>query len=346
MMAATPLSAQVSTPSPKAYTIGGYVITKANATTQDGAAKEADMSLRLVRAYVDGRVKNVQYKAQMQYNGNISKLDESGIRLLDAWAEWQPMTEAKLRVGQMKRCFTFENPMHPWNIGIGAYSQLITRLAGMNDRVGEQPSNGRDLGIQLHGDLLPSRSDGHRWLHYQVGVYTGQGVNHSDANTRKDLIGGIIINPTKHLQLGVFGWTGDYQKNGITVDRNRYSFGINYNNDWTVRSELAFSEGHRISDYTLNTTTGTYTVSGTDGTDAWYVEVGTPTFSDSRVFARWDVYREGKTWDAAKTIYELSAQHYFDKNLMLQANYGFNADKSSALGRYYHTIDLQLYWRF
>ncbi|MBO4907021.1 MAG: porin [Bacteroidaceae bacterium] len=343
------LSSQVTTPSltgrqggGSAYTLGGYVITKANTTTRDGVDKKADMSLRLVRAYVDGRVNNVQYKVQMQFNGNTSKLDESGIRLLDAWAEWQPMTEARLKVGQMKRCFTFENPMHPWNIGFGAYSQLADKLAGFNDRVGEHPSNGRDLGIQLQGDLLPSRNDGHRWLHYQVGVYTGQGVNHADLNTRKDLIGGLFVQPTSHLQIGVFGWTGNYCKDNITVDRNRYSFGINYNDKWTFRSELAFSEGHRISDYNI----ATGAVSGYDNTDAWYVELGTPTFCDSRIFCRWDVYREGKTWDNAKTIYALSAQHNFDRNLMLQANYGFNADKSASLGRYYHTLDLQLYWRF
>ena len=49
--------------------------------------------------------------------------------------------------------------------------------------------------------------------------------------------------------------------------------------------------------------------------------------------------------DRAKSIYGLSAQHTFHPNLMLQANYGFLVDKTSADERY-HTVDLQLYWRF
>ena len=131
-------------------TFGGYVITKANATTQDGAKVKADMGVRLVRLYVDTRLGDFQMKFQAQANGNTSGVN--GPRIVDAWAEWQHWKEFRVKFGQFKRCFTFENPMHPWLIGHGTYTQLVDKLAGFNDRTGEHASNGRDIGHQLQGD--------------------------------------------------------------------------------------------------------------------------------------------------------------------------------------------------
>ena len=86
------------------------------------------------------------------------------------------------------------------------------------------------VGLQVQGDLFKSPDDGHNWLHYQLGVYNGQGVNHADRNDNKDLIGGLWLSPVKDLCIGAFGWAGEYSKdaNGkkITVDRNRMAFGL------------------------------------------------------------------------------------------------------------------------
>ena len=119
--------------------------------------------------------------------------------MVDAWAEWEKYSFIKVKFGQFKRGFTFENPMNPWDIGFGAYSQATDKLAGMNDRVGEHSSNGRDLGLQVQGDLFKSQKDGHAWLHYQIGAYNGQGINHADRNDNKDLIGGLWLSPVKRL---------------------------------------------------------------------------------------------------------------------------------------------------
>lgn len=325
-------------------TFGGYVIGQMGVNNQEGAAKHSDMSLRLIRAYVDGRVLNVAYKLQMQLNGMPNK--DNGPRVVDAWAEWQHWKELRVKFGQMKRPFSFENPMHPWNIGFGAYSQLTNRLAGFSDRVGEHASNGRDFGLQLQGDLFPSRHDGHRWLHYQVGLFNGQGINKADANSRKDLIGGIWFMPVEDLQIGAFGWTGNYQQDGITVDRNRYAFGLNYNGSKAiVRAEFAVSEGHKVADYIGADGQRLATPTGSDGADAWYVAAGVPMAHRTKIWAKWDVLRDAKTWDSAHQQYALSAEHRPHPNLMLQANYTFNHDHLAS-DLHYHTFDLQLYWRF
>ena len=306
-------------------TFGGYVIAKGSATTSDDTDKKADMSLRLVRLYIDSRLGDFAMKVQLHVNGNTSGVN--GPRLVDAWAEWQRWKEMRVKVGQFKRPFTFENPMHPWLLGRGAYSQLTDRLAGFNDRTGEHQSNGRDFGLQLQGDLFASSRDGHRWLHYQAGVFTGQGINFADKNTRKDLIGGLWVSPVKELQVGLFGWTGNYvDSDKQTHERRRYAVGANYNGRWTARAEFA--------------------VDNADGkADAWYVIAGTPTWHRTRLFAHYDVYRNGKSQDNAKSLYGLSLQHQPHPNLMLQANWAF-ADDRTAADRHYHNVDIQCYWRF
>ncbi|MDE6173021.1 MAG: OprO/OprP family phosphate-selective porin [Bacteroides sp.] len=325
---------------------GGYVIGKSSANDQDiyGSNKShTNFDLRLARLYVDGKVLDFKYKFQMEMNGVSGTSKEKGPRIVDAWAEWVRYKFLNIRFGQFKRAFTFENPMNPWDIGFGSYSQLIDKLAGMNDRVGEHSSNGRDIGLQLQGDFLPIGKDNHNFVHYQVGVYNGQGINHSDENRSKDIIGGIYVYPVKNLAIGAFGWAGEYSKNGINVDRNRMAVGLKYEADWTVRAEFAVSEGHKVDDYESD---GTLKNGTSDKADAWYIAVGAPLSKKCKVYAKWDVYRDNKEWNTQKSLYCLSANYYFCKNLKLQANYNYTCDKTTAGDSHYNTVDLQLYWRF
>ena len=328
LLTALPLSAQTIVEQLKQNTtFGGYVIGKINATTQEDADVKFDLGIRMARVYVDTKVGDFAMKLQMHLSGSPLNKNENSVHLVDAWVEWQHWRELRVKFGQFKRCFTFENPMHPWLLGQGNYSQLSLRLAGFNDRTGEHSSNGRDIGLQLQGDLFKSQRDGHRWLHYQMGVYTGQGINHADKDTKKDFIGGLWIAPLKELQIGAFGWWGNYiSSDGTSINRRRYSFGINYTGDWTARAEYAVDQA-----------------AGT--ADAWYAIVGTPAWHHTKLFAHYDVYREFRSQDNAHSIYGLSLQYNFHPNFMLQANYGFHHDKTSADTKY-HAVDVQCYWRF
>lgn len=321
-------------------TFGGYIIGKAGANDQEGKTNSS-FDLRLARVYANGQVLDFKYRLQMEVNGVSGTSQEKGPRIVDAYAEWVKYPFFQVRFGQFKRAFTFENPMHPWAIGFGGYSQITDKLAGMNDRNGEHSSGGRDIGIQLQGDFLPIGNDRHNFIHYQVAVYNGQGINHGDANDKKDLIGGLYLYPVKDLAIGAFGWNGSYTKNGITVDRNRMSFGVKYESNWTVRAEYATSQGHKISDYKADGT-----VTGSDKADGWYTAVGAPINEKLKIYAKWDVYREAKDWDNAKSLYCLSANYSLHKNLMLQANYSYTHDKTNIVDSRYNTLDLQLYWRF
>ena len=333
-------------------TFGGYVIGKAAFNDQDLDAKNESHStfdIRLIRAYVNGKVWDFKYGLQMEMNGVAGGSSEKGPRVVDAWAEWCKFDFLSVKFGQFKRGFTFENPMNPWDIGFGAYSQATDKLAGMNDRTGEHASNGRDLGLQIQGDLFKSKKDGHAFLHYQVGAYNGQGINHGDRNDNKDIIGGLWVSPVKDLCIGAFGWTGKYSKdvNGrkVTVDRNRMAFGLKYESRWTVRGEYVTSQGHKISDYQV-ADDGTTTATGRDKADGWYATVGAPVTPHCKIYGKWDVYRDRKDHASQKSLYQVAVNYYFCKNLKLQGLYAFVEDNAYGGDQHYNTGEIQLYWRF
>lgn len=324
-------------------TFGGYVMGKAMVTDQDQST-HSSFDLRMARAYVNGQVLDFKYRLQMEVTGGgVGETNEKSVRIVDAYGEWAKYKYFTVRFGQFKRAFTFENPMNTWDIGFGAYSQLITKLAGMSDRVGEHSSGGRDIGVQVAGDLLPVGNDKHNFLHYQLALYNGQGINQKEKNNGKDLIGGAYVYPIKELAIGVFGWNGSFTKNEITVDRRRMAVGLKYESKWSVRAEYATSKGYKISDYTED---GTLKATACDKADAWYMTIGAPLSKKLKVYAKWDVYRDTREWDSMKALYCLSANYYFHKNFKLQANYSYTRDKSTTKDGRYNTFDLQMYWRF
>lgn len=335
------LSDIVSKPKFSGYLIGNY-----NATFQDDNNSNT-FSIRLIRLVMTGRILNdFEYKIQGQVNGNSSTFGESP-RIVDMSLEWLKHKEFKVKIGQFKRPFTYENPMNPIDIGFNSQAQGILKLAGFNDRTGEQSSSGRDIGIQVSGDLLPN-SEGRTLLHYEVGVFNGQGINHTDKDHAKDFIGGLWIRPIKTLEIGGFGWIGQYTNESFTnpekqlksTDRKRWGAGLKYEDKWTLRSEYMYSYGGVVTDKTRPF-----------HSDAWYVTLGAPIFKNFKVYGRWDCYRDAHTWASLKTDYGLSANYTLGKNLIFQFNYTFTDDRSARnaakpLDSHYNTLDVQVTARF
>ena len=105
-----------------------------------------------------------------------------------------------MKIGQFKNPFTFENPMHPIDQGFMGYSQNVSKLAGFSRLVaGEHASNGRDIGLQFQGDFLKN-ANGENLLHYQIGVFNGQGTNTKDVDhNQKNVIGGVWVMPVSGM---------------------------------------------------------------------------------------------------------------------------------------------------
>jgi len=344
----------------------GYGMLQYQAQDKEGA-KTNSLNLRLARFILDGKIGDFDWRAQIQ-GTNAKGPGEPTVQLVDLYAEWVKHKEARIRVGQFKRAFTFENPTHPITQGWYAYADVINRLSGFGDRAGEKSSGGRDIGIQLQGDLFPA-GDGHRFLHYQVGVYNGEGINTSDKDNRKDIIGGLWVVPVKGLRIGAFGWTGshgnmtgyerDADGNPVLDDEgnkktftcnlplNRYCLSAEYDlNEYTFRAEYLHSQGWGVAPNQAGKGNTAIDYTNGDKADGWYVFGIVPVIkSKLHAKARYQTYRQSKEWSSAKTMYEIGANYFFTKNLQVNFEYARVNDRSLAKHNY-NFVDLELDFRF
>ena len=343
-------------------------------------AESNSFNIRMGRIALEGRIADDFYwKTQIQFNGNTSNLGSSP-RLVDLFAEWQKYEYFKVKVGQFKNPFTFENPMHPIDQGFMGYSQNVSKLAGFSDRAGEHASNGRDIGLQLQGDFLKN-ANGRNLLHYQIGVFNGQGINTKDVDNQKNVIGGVWVMPVSGMRIGAFGWTGSYARKGerteivtvpfgtsFVVDRkithpdyrklaqNRYAFSFEYKKDgWTVRSEYIHSTGKAFAksitnfndanakDCSLNEKIG-------DKAQGVYGLVIAPLAQlpkNSRIDikARYDMYQPNGKNNMQKTQYEAGLNFHIGKRITILTEYALVNDKTLAKHNY-SMADAEFCFRF
>ena len=328
----------------------GYGMLQYQGTDQEGAESNT-FNLRLARFILDGKIGDFDWRAQIQ-GTNVKGPGEPTVQLVDLYAEWRKYPEFKVRAGQFKRAFTYENPTHPITQGWRAYADVINNLSGFGDRTGEKSSGGRDIGVQISGDLFPN-ANGRRLFHYQVGVYNGEGVNQKDKDNRKDIIGGIWVMPIKGLRIGAFGWTGsrgdmtmkDADGNNVTgsVSKNRYAFSAESSQDeYMFRAEYLHSQGfgsgkagNNTVDYSLG-----------DLADGWYAFGIVPVIKGKlHAKARYQCYRAQKEWGTSKSSYEAGLNYFFTKNLEMHLEYARINDRKLEKSDY-NLVDLEMDFRF
>ena len=306
--------------------------------------------LRLARFILDGKIGDFDWRAQIQ-GTNATGPGQPTVQLVDLYTEWRRFPEFKVRAGQFKRCFTFENPTHPITQGWRSYADVINKLSAFGDRTGERSSGGRDIGIQVAGDLFPN-ANGRKLFHYQIGVYNGEGVNESDKDNRKDIIGGVWVMPIKGMRIGIFGWTGSRGSmldpltgEKRSVEKNRYCISAEYDlNEYTFRAEYIHSQGWGAASPGNNVREISY--ENGDKADGWYVFGIVPLIkSKLHAKARYQTYRNQKNWASSVNQVECGLNYYFTKNLEAHLEYSHVNDRSLAKHNY-NLIDVELDFRF
>lgn len=338
----------------------GYMLGQYKATLKENSESNT-FNLRMARLSVGGRILDeFEYKIQGQINGNTSTLGESP-RLVDMFLEWQKHKEIKIKAGQFKRPFTFENPMNLIDQGFMGYGQAVTKLAGFTDRTGEQASNGRDIGVQVQGDLLPDQN-GRSLFHYQVGVFNGQGINMSDVDNKKDIIGGIWYMPVNGMRIGTFGWVGSSARKGtytdidgnsqngiVSLNKYRYALSAEYKqSDMQLRAEYVHSTGYGFKQ-TINNNNdkNDANINYADGNkaDAFYALAIIPIKHNKiRAKARYDLYRKSASWGNTLAQYEIGLNYLFHKNIEIQCEYALIDDRT--LPKNYSVVDVEFCVRF
>ena len=334
----------------------GYAMLQYQGEDKEGSHSNT-FNLRLARFILDGKIGDFDWRAQIQ-GTNATGPGQPTVQLVDLYAEWRKYPEFKVRAGQFKRAFTFENPTHPITQGWRGYADAINKLSAFGDRTGERSSGGRDIGIQLSGDLFPN-ANGRRVFHYQIGVYNGEGVNQKDMDNRKDIIAGVWVMPIKGLRIGVFGWTGSrgemvdsklidpVTKQPMTrsVEKNRYALSAEYDKDeYTFRAEYIHSQGWGAKS-PGNNVREIYYENG-DKADGWYVFGIVPLIKGKlHAKARYQTYRNKKEWGSSVNQIECGLNYYFTKNLELHAEYSRVNDRNLAKHNY-NLVDVELDFRF
>ena len=334
----------------------GYAMLQYQGEDKEGSHSNT-FNLRLARFILDGKIGDFDWRAQIQ-GTNATGPGQPTVQLVDLYAEWRKYPEFKVRAGQFKRAFTFENPTNPITQCWRGYADAINKLSAFGDRTGERSSGGRDIGIQLSGDLFPN-ANGRRVFHYQIGVYNGEGVNQKDMDNRKDIIAGVWVMPIKGLRIGAFGWTGSrgemvdsklidpVTKQPMTrsVEKNRYALSAEYDKDeYTFRAEYIHSQGWGAKS-PGNNVREIYYENG-DKADGWYVFGIVPLIKGKlHAKARYQTYRNKKEWGSSVNQIECGLNYYFTKNLELHAENSRVNDRNLAKHNY-NLVDVELDFRF
>ena len=303
----------------------------------------------------------------MQVNGNTSSLGTSP-RLVDLFAEWQKYDFAKIKFGQFKRPFTFDNPLHPIDQGFMSVAQSVISLSGFSDRTGEHASNGRDIGVQLQGDFLKT-AEGRNLLHYQIGVFNGEGINTKDVDQQKDIIGGLWVMPVDGLRIAAFGWTGSTTRKAnykeeiivgnvtttqhvsktVTLQKRRYALSAEYKkNDWTLRSEYIHSTGKAFASKNPDgKSKQSVSISSLgDQAEGCYALVIAPIIKKKLYAkARFDAYTPTGSWAQSKSLYEIGIDYDIDKHFRIASEYAIVKDKT-LVNSNYNIMDIQVSFRF
>ncbi len=272
--------------------ISGYVMAR---YTYNG--DESTFRLRRVRLTFSGDIApKLDYKLQAEL---------SSFKLLDAYFNYKPFEQFKVKVGQFKVPFSIENTEYsPTKIILIDHPMGMQRLMGFDEKIGDatQKNTGRELGINFHGSVL------NKALSYDLGVFNGAGLNTTDNNKSKDVVGRLIFAPVKGLRISGSYYWGEYSKEFYA--RERWTVGAVYDNGpLIVRSEyIAGTTGFEDAEI---------------DSDGWYALAGWR-FCDGKwsVAARYDTFSENtEVEDLDQTNYTAGVAWKPLKHFRLQLNY-------------------------
>ncbi len=158
--------------------------------------------------------KKVDYRLQVDFAGTP--------KLVDLWLKFAFNNHFGIQFGQAKTLLTYENSEYaPVKLQFIDYSLAVKKFA-------MDGNTGRDLGIQVFGKFF--QKEGYSLLTYQAGLFNGNGINKTDNNQGKDLMGRLMVNPIKELTLSAYNLSR-LGEGSNTYNFSRTGVGANYDSD-------------------------------------------------------------------------------------------------------------------
>ena len=137
-----------------------------------------------------------ELQAFIMYDFNKNSLHEY-------WANYKITPWLNVKLGQFKTPSTLENPISPAAIEMITLTSLATNYMVAGSSPTMMPAGaGRDIGITLFGKTSNDL------LSYDIALMNGEGRNHNDANSSKDIVGRLTVKPISEWALSVSGIYG------------------------------------------------------------------------------------------------------------------------------------------
>lgn len=299
--------------------VSGYLQTGWNYTNKD--AGTSSFQAKRLRLLLDGNVaENISFRLQIEaFNGIAGSTNGNGqknVQVMDAFATAKITQAFQIRAGQYYLPIGYENyDISPATLETVDFSNLCYRIVCRNPIAYNYVDYGRDLGVMVFGDLLPS-NEGFNHLSYNLSLSNGSLPTKDDNNKSKDFVATLNFRPIKDLSIkGAYNW-GEYAG---TVDGTNYSY--QPMNRFVVGAWYKKPAG-----LTLRAEYG-HIESKNDGTnvvkeDAAYVLAGY-NIGKFLPVVRYDMYRD-KVKETTANNYDrilLGLSYQAHKNIKIQANY-------------------------
>lgn len=212
--------------------ISGYLQTRFEAfqNSKNGTSTVDRFAVRRARLSIGARPSDdLAIKVSTELAG--------GVVLKDAFLTWYPWhspeTGPSLTIGQMNWCFGYEVPTSS-SVRETPERALFSRKLFEGER---------DTGIKV------SSAKG-RPLEWEVGLFNGTGINKSDVNSAKDVVGRVRFQPTPTFDLAISGYFGEgfdvatptvparsWVKNRYGADAQWTLNGVTFKTEWVTAKE-------------------------------------------------------------------------------------------------------------
>lgn len=161
--------------------------------------------LHRARLFIGGDIYNGRKGAKAEFR--IQTEFAGTPKLVDLWIRYRPTKAFGVQLGQFKFPLLMEFTDN-YEVEVIDFALAIQRLqrVGPGDITGIS-STGRDIGLQFYGDIISH--EGRGLLSYNLAVLNGNGINTRDNNKSKDVVGRLILRPTKRLTLTAYYLRGE-----------------------------------------------------------------------------------------------------------------------------------------
>lgn len=305
----------------KLIKLNGYAQFRYQALQEQGKIDGFDV--RRARLTLRGDITpHFSYKLQSEFGGGSPKL-------IDADVGFEYNHHFKVNAGQFKIPFSQENLISSNKLDFINRSQVVEALVARGkDIIGNH--NGRDLGVMASGSFWHKADN--FIVDYALGWFNGSGINASDKDEQKDLVGRLIFHPVAGLALGGNFYAGGIS-NKLTQEYDRNRIGAEFSYDLP---KLSF-KGEYITgkDGAFDKTAGKYILKKDGGTNkaGWYLQAGY--YLVPKVFqavVRFDTFDPNMDQsENATNVYTIGINWLFNKWTKLQFNYELKDEEGKAI---------------